>query len=245
MATFILVHGAWGGGWHWKWVAPYLRVAGHTVYTPSLTGMGDRAHLISPAVDLDTHILDVANLLQYEDLQDVVLVGWSYGGMPVTGAADRVPERIAHIVFLDSDIPRDGDTSVPPGQIAAREAMAWEQGYGWFVPPRPDIWDGYLGRWLPEDMRQWIFARLTPHPLRTWTQPIRLMNPKLATIPCTYIRCTVDVDETTEDTIRQNERIRAETSWRYRELETNHFAPFTEPRATADLLLEAAGQSRP
>lgn len=242
MATFVLVHGAWGGGWNWKLVTPFLQDAGHVVYAPSMTGLGDRAHLISPSVDLETHIQDIANVLEYEDLHDVVLVGWSYGGMPATGAADRVPERIAHIVYLDSDVPRDGETSVPPGRLAAREELARRHGFGWFVPPSHDALSEYLDRWLPAELVRWYTARCVPHPLKTWTQPIRLSSPELASIPCTYVRCTSDVDETDEDTIRQNERIRSEPSWEYLELDTNHFAPFTEAQAVASLLVEAAAR---
>src|SRR4051794_30531978 len=108
MATFVLVHGAIVGGWCWRWVAPRLRSAGHEVYAPTLTGLGERVHLASPDTDLETHIRDIDNVLRFEDLTDVVLVGWSYGGMIVAGAADRAPERIAQLVYLDADAPRDG-----------------------------------------------------------------------------------------------------------------------------------------
>src|SRR5215203_1355701 len=135
MATFVLVHGAVVGGWCWRWVAPELRGAGHEVQAPTLTGLGERVHLASSQVDLDTHIADIVNLLHYEDLRDVVLVGWSYGGMVVAGTADRAPERIAHVVYFDSDVPRDGDTSAPPSSHAEREALAHAHGDGWRVPP--------------------------------------------------------------------------------------------------------------
>src|SRR5829696_5503835 len=135
MATFVLVHGAFVGGWCWRWVAPYLRGAGHDVYNPTLTGHGERVHLASPRVDLETHIEDVVNVLRYEDLSGVVLVGWSYGGMVVAGAADRAPERVSHIVYLDSDVPRDGDTSAPRSAHAKLEALARAHGDGWRVPP--------------------------------------------------------------------------------------------------------------
>src|SRR6476619_3993473 len=110
MATFVLVHGAMVGGWCWLWVSPELQRDGHTVYTPTLTGHGERSHLASAEVCLDTQVQDVVNVLTYEDLRDVILVGWSYGGTIVAGAADRAPDRIRHVVYLDSDIPRDGDT---------------------------------------------------------------------------------------------------------------------------------------
>ena len=236
MATFVLVHGAFVGGWCWRWVAPYLRGAGHDVYCPTLTGHSERVHLASPQVDLDTHIEDVINVLHYEDLTGVVLVGWSYGGMVVAGVADRVPERIAHVVYLDSDVPRDGDTSVPPSQHAAREELARAHGDGWRVPAPYDADD--LPGELMAETRRWIAQRLTPHLLATWTQPIRLSG-AAAAIPTTYVRCTVGYDPDDEDTQRQDARIRSEPSWCYRELAESHAAPLTAPLAVADVLLEA------
>jgi pimeloyl-ACP methyl ester carboxylesterase len=237
MATFVLVHGAFVGGWCWHWVAPYLRGAGHDVLCPTLTGHGERVHLASPRVDLDTHIEDVVNVLHYEDLTGVVLVGWSYGGMVVAGVADRVPERIAHVVYLDSDVPRDGETSVPPGGHAAREELARAHGDGWRVPPAAAGIEALLEE-FPEEQRRWVAARLTPHLLKTWTQPIRLSGAGAA-IPTTYIRCMVGYDPDDEDTQRQDARIRGEPSWRYRELAASHSAGLTVPRDVADLLLEA------
>ena len=119
MATLVLVHGSYFGSFSWRWVVPHLRAAGHDVHTPSLTGVGERVHLAGPHVDLDTHISDVVNVLYFEDLTGVVLVGWSYGGMIVAGVADRVPERVAQIIYLDADVPRDGDTSSRPPEVCA------------------------------------------------------------------------------------------------------------------------------
>jgi pimeloyl-ACP methyl ester carboxylesterase len=109
MATYVLIHGGWHGGWCWARVAPILRAAGHDVYAPSLTGLGDRVHLLSPSVRLETHIEDVLGVLSYEDLRDVVLVGHSYGGMVITGVADRAADRVSHLVYLDAFVPRDGE----------------------------------------------------------------------------------------------------------------------------------------
>src|SRR5713226_3159825 len=108
MTTFLLAHGGWVGGWYWGRVTPLLGAAGHRVFTPTLTGCGERAHLINPAIDLDTHIEDVVNVIQYEDLRDVVLVGHSYGGMVITGVAEHVAERLAHLCYLDAFVPEDG-----------------------------------------------------------------------------------------------------------------------------------------
>src|SRR3954454_20427888 len=111
MAAFVLVHGLWGGAWAWKKVIPLLRTAGHGVHATTGTGLGDRVHLAGPAVNLDTHITDVVNLLEFEGLTEVILVGWSYGGMIITGVAERVPERLAGWVCLDALVPSDGENS--------------------------------------------------------------------------------------------------------------------------------------
>jgi pimeloyl-ACP methyl ester carboxylesterase len=239
MATFVLVQGAVVGGWCWRRVTPYLREVGHVVYTPSLTGLGERIHLSSPQVDLETHIEDVVNVLHYEDLTDVVLVGWSYGGMIVAGAADRAPERIGHLVYLDSDVPRDGDISAPASAHARLTALADAHGEGWFVPPEVTRVHAYLLAGLPEAQAAWIAARVAPHPLVTWLQPMRLTG-AAANVPTTYIRCTVGYDPEDEDTRRQDERMRSESAWSYRELAETHAAPRTAPRAVAGLLLDLA-----
>jgi pimeloyl-ACP methyl ester carboxylesterase len=237
MTTYVLVHGAYVGGWCWRWVRPYLRKAGHDVHTPTLTGLGERVHLGSRQVDLDTHIADVVNLLYYEDLADVVLVGWSYGGMLAAAVADRAPERIAHVVYFDSDVPRHGETSgFPPGRNAAREAQARAHGDGWRVPPTAEVMEAFL-RDLRGEPRRCVAERLVPHPLKTWTQPIWLTGAGEA-IPTTYVRCTIGYDPADEDTQRQDARLRSEPTWRYRELAESHFAPWTAPHAVADLLLD-------
>jgi pimeloyl-ACP methyl ester carboxylesterase len=174
MATFVLVHGAFVGGWCWRWVADELRAAGHDVLTPTLTGHGQRAHLAGPEIGLDTHIQDVVNVLICDDLSDVVLVGWSYGGMVVAGVADRSPERISRVVFLDSDVPKNGETSVPPSQHDIRVELAREHGDGWRVPPEVTRVEELLLGPLPAGMREWVTERLVPHQLAAWIQPIRL-----------------------------------------------------------------------
>jgi len=243
LATFVLVHGAVVGGWCWRWVTPLLRTAGHEVHAPTMTGLGERVHLASPDVDLDTHITDIVNVLHFEDLTDVTLVGWSYGGMVVAGVADRVPERIGHLVYLDSDVPRDGDTSVPPSHHAERVALAREHGDGWRVPPEVTRASPLLLGELPEAQQGWISERLAPHLLKTWIQPIRLTGAG-ATIATTYIRCTIGYDPSDEDTRRQDERIRSEPNWNYRELAASHAAPFSAPVELAEELLAITGAQR-
>ncbi len=124
MATVVLVHGAWAGGWSWRKLAPLLRAAGHEVWASTLTGLGERAHLADSAIDLDVYVTDVVNMLEYEELRDVTLVGWSFGGMVITGVAERAPERLAQVVYFDAQVPADGQNSYDadsPSEEAARE----------------------------------------------------------------------------------------------------------------------------
>jgi pimeloyl-ACP methyl ester carboxylesterase len=238
MATFVLVHGAFGGGWNWRWVTPYLRAAGFEVITPTLTGLGERAHLASPDIDLETHIQDVLQVYLYEDLRDTILVGHSYGGMIVAAVADRVPERVQHLIYFDSDVPRDGDNSVPPERQAARIERARTEGDGWRVPVPREFLAAQLAE-APESTRQWVLDRMAMQPVQPWLDPIRL-TVAAAQLPTTYIRCTVGYDPEDLDTRRQDDRIRSEPTWRYREIDAPHVALITHPAEFASLLIEAA-----
>ena len=179
MATFVLVPGAWLGGWCWHAVAPPLRAAGHTVYTPTLTGLGERVHLAGPTVDLETHIADIVNVLTYEALDDVVLLGHSYAGIVVTGVADRLRERIAKVVYLDSGPVPDGLSFLdmqPPNVREHHERLVNERGQGWRLEMPP--WDelasinGASLEGLDEGARRLIRARATPQPFGTYTRPL-------------------------------------------------------------------------
>ncbi|MHB1416380.1 MAG: alpha/beta fold hydrolase, partial [Chloroflexota bacterium] len=182
MATVVLVHGTTSGGWNWRHIAPRLRAEGHTVYTPTLTGLGERAHLAHPGVDLDTHVTDIVNVMLCEELTDVVLVGHSYGGMVITGVADRVPERVSLLVYLDALVPRDGESTwdlQPPEVRAHIGGLVQSEGQGWLIPIMRGEND--------------IPVHNTPHPFRSWTQPLRLSNPAAtAAIPKVYMRFTAD-----------------------------------------------------
>jgi pimeloyl-ACP methyl ester carboxylesterase len=138
VATFVIVHGAWSGGHAWRWLRPLLRAAGHEVFTPALTGLGERSHLANAQIDLDTHVLDVVGVLEYEDLLQALLVGHSYGGMVITGVADRVPERLAQLVYLDAEVPMDGQSEfdlLPPEERAVYQESARSKGQGWRILP--------------------------------------------------------------------------------------------------------------
>jgi pimeloyl-ACP methyl ester carboxylesterase len=240
MATLVLVHGAWGGAWVWKKVIPLLRAAGHDVYATTATGLGDRVHLAGPAVNLDTHIADVVNLLELEELSDVTLVGWSYGGMIITGVAEVVPERLAGLVYLDALVPADGHSSYdaersPEDVRAADRAAAEAAGMPGFLVVEP--YTDWLGSLTldPKD-REWLLAKLAPQPLATYTQPIRLRNPAAAAIPRTFILCTEGKEA--EDVFAATaNRLRTTPGWRYQELRDNHMAPINAPQATAEVLL--------
>jgi pimeloyl-ACP methyl ester carboxylesterase len=191
MATFVLVHGGRHGGWSWKRVASDLRSRGHEVYAPSLSGLGDRAHLLDlvGVIDLDTHIREIAALLLYEDLSDVVLVGHSYGGMIITAVADRDDGRVARVVFLDAQVPRDGesvlDLMTEEGARDFRQMIA--EGDGVRVPARlvtPEFWDV-----TDPDVIAWMRPRITDQPAATLEQKIRLSATPLR-VPRTYIKCT-------------------------------------------------------
>jgi pimeloyl-ACP methyl ester carboxylesterase len=237
MATFVLVHGSLHGGWCWRRVVPRLRAAGHEVFTPTLTGLGERVHLAHPGIDLDTHIRDVLGVLEYEDLDRVVLVGHSYGSMVITGVADRVPERITHLVYLDGAVARHGqavlDLFPSDVQAAWREEVAAESD-GWrLLPADPSA----FGVTDPEDAA-WVRARLVPQPFKTFTKPLRLANPAGFAGPKTFIACVEAPAASWRDAMI--ERVRAEGGWHYRELATGHDVMITAPRQLTELLLEIA-----
>jgi pimeloyl-ACP methyl ester carboxylesterase len=228
------VHGGWHGGWCWKKVTPRLRAAGHAVYTPTLTGLGERAHLLRPEVGLETHIRDVLGVLEYDDLTEVVLVGHSYGGAVVTAVADRVPDRVAHLVYLDAFVPAAGQALLdllPADRRAGLLEQARTAGEGWRVPAPPPERYGVIDA---ADLA-WVRPRLGPQSLATFTEPLRLAHPD-APPPRTYIACT---GTATAATFRPfAEQARTDPAWRYRELAAGHDAMVATPHELAQLLLE-------
>jgi pimeloyl-ACP methyl ester carboxylesterase len=172
MATFVLVHGAWHGGWCWKRVAALLRQAGHEVFAPTLTGLGERAHLMSDAIDLHTHIQDILGVLQWEELADVVLCGHSYGGMVISGVADRVPEKLRSLVYLDAFVPDNGTCLmdyVSPEQVASIRDYAQTKGGGFRMAPIP----AETLNVNPQD-RAWVNRQCVEHPLKCFEQKLSL-----------------------------------------------------------------------
>jgi pimeloyl-ACP methyl ester carboxylesterase len=241
MATFVIVHGAWSGAHAWRWVRPLLRAAGHDVVTPSLTGLGERAHLATPATNLDTHVADVAAVLHYEDLRDVVLVGHSYGGMVITGVGDRAPDRIRQLVYLDADVPREGESEldlVPAEERAGYEEAARTRGDGWRVPPPfPDP----LPPGLPPVV-VWGVSRMVPQPLATMTQPLHLEHGE-TDLPRTFVLCTAGKEDDAEPPYVA--RVRADPSWRLVELAATHTAHVVAPETLSRVLLDLAVSGAP
>ena len=238
MSTYVLVHGGGHGGWCYQRVARILRSAGHDVYTPTLTGLGERSHLLGPAVDLDLHIADVVAVLHYEDLRDVILVGHSYGGMVITGTADRAADRIGRLVYLDAANPVDGQSLV---DVAGPIIEA--------VRPFGRVIDGVELVLLPPDAAMlygvtdpvdlaWMADRLTGHPWRCFEQPLRLTNQaELSAIPAYHIVCTSTL-ATRDPELIEDARARG----RLWDIDTGHDLMITEPAAVAEALLQVANR---
>ncbi|HJQ46977.1 MAG TPA: alpha/beta hydrolase family protein [Amycolatopsis sp.] len=231
MSTFVLLHGAWHGGWVWQRVASLLRAAGHEVHTPTLTGVSDRAHLLNPSVGLGTHIEDVVTLIEAYDAKDVVLVGHSYAGQVITGVADRIPERLARRIYLDAFVGDDGDTAVDlqPETVAGhyRESVAGP-GFGWLIPVRSLK---VLGVTEQSDV-DWLSARLTPHPWLTYIEPLRLTG-AVDRVAATFIECTDWMRVFADHAERAAAR-----GWPVHNISTGHEAMVTAPKELADLLIE-------
>ena len=234
MATFLIAHGAWSAAWAWKKMRPLLQARGHALYTPTYTGLGERAHLASREVGLETHIADVLGTLEFEDLRDVVLVGHSYGGMVATGVADRARARLRRLVYLDAFVPRDGQSLLDLLPADVRERMreaARTAGDGWRVPPNP----------VPPDTSEtdlaWLMPRRVMHPLRAFEEPIRLTGPEGA-VRRAYIYCTRIAPGDVFGPFA--ERARREAGWQDLELEASHSPNVTAPEALAALLEKLA-----
>lgn len=229
MATFVICHGAWGSGALWKKMRPLLRSAGHEIFTPTYSGLGDRCGQVAPHIDLETHIRDIVAVLHDEDLEDVVLVGHSYGGMVATGVADRTPERIGRLVYVDAFVPRHGQCLfdlLPAAERSQREATVSSLGDGWLLPP---------GR-IPADTSEADVAWMTPRrrwqPVRTFTQQISLTgSPSL--LPRCYIYCTrISPDDRFAPFAK---RAKEEMGWNYFEIDASHSPHVTAPEQLASL----------
>ena len=231
--TFVLVHGAWHGGWCWSRVADRLRASGHQVFTPTQTGLGERKHLMSKDITLDVFVKDIANLIEAEELSNVVLVGHSFGGMAISGVADAMPDKIRHLVYLDSLMVEGGKSpfdGLPPDVVAARRKAAEESSGGLSLPAPPASAFGVSD---PKDA-EWVKRRLTPHPLGTYTSPLNIKGPVGNNLPRTYIACTNPSYAALENSRKW---VKAQTGWRWAEISTGHNAMVMQPEELTRMLI--------
>jgi pimeloyl-ACP methyl ester carboxylesterase len=225
--TFLLCHGAWGGGFAWRKMHPLMQAAGHRLLTPSYTGLGERAHLANPSIDLESHIQDILNVIKYEDLRDIVLVGHSYGGMVATGVADRARDRIAQLIYLDAFVPRDGQSLLDLNQPARQRMRELAtSGDGWRVPPNPTPPD------TPQADLDWLIERRVDMPIKCFEMGIRLEREPA--MPRSYIYATRIAPADTFGPFAA--RAKSEPGWRYHEIDASHSPNVTAPEALMALL---------
>jgi pimeloyl-ACP methyl ester carboxylesterase len=233
--TYVLVHGAWHGGWCWRDVAAALRQTGHRVTTPTQTGLGERRHLLSKNITLGTFVADIVNHIEAEELTDIVLVGHSHGGAVITGVADRIPARIRDLVYLDAVILESGRSAfsmLSPETATARRKLVAEEGQGLFLPVPALTAFG-----IPDDhpRADWVRRRLTPHPVGTYDSTLTLAHPIGNGRRCTYIACTDPLYAPMDST---RAWVRQQTGWTWIELASGHDAMILVPAELARLLGE-------
>jgi pimeloyl-ACP methyl ester carboxylesterase len=244
MATFVLVHPAWLGGWCWKKVSSLLQSDGHAVYTPTLTGLGERAHLAAPTVGLNVHIEDVVQTFTFEELNDVIIVGNSSAGTVITGVADRVPERIDQVVYLDAFVPENGQSTrdlIAPERRLVMDGLVESEGDGWLLPRFAEApWDQFVPTaWeVTGDDLRWFLQRLRPTPFRHFTEPIHLADPGAQGPPRVYVRCTRNAPHPGFDHFA--EAAQSKPGWTRRDMPTAHLPYITEPEELTSLLVEIA-----
>jgi pimeloyl-ACP methyl ester carboxylesterase len=237
--TFVLVHGAWHGGWCWRRVADILGASGYRVFAPSLTGLGDRAHLFSKDISLETHVQDIVSLVEAEELNDFVLVGHSYAGLVISGVADILRDRVSHYVYLDGTVPDDMSPGVSTGWSdtnsqdlrEVRLKSVREQGNGVALPPPPP---NAFAVAEPSDAA-WLERRLRPMPLQTYLGKIRLKNHGSTGLRRTYIGA---IKPQYAPLAATHDRIKADKSWSFTTIETGHDMMVTAPSELAALLMQ-------
>jgi pimeloyl-ACP methyl ester carboxylesterase len=233
MANFVLIHGGIQGGWVWKRVVALLRAAGHDAYAPTLTGCGERAHLLTRDVGLETHVEDVVKVLEYEDLRDVILVGHSYGGTVVTVVADRARDRISHLVIVDGAQPLPGQSMLDswgnddPQAVQELDRYVQETGDGWLVVPMHPREFGVTD----EDDIRWLEKMDTPHPYKTFQDPAQYDLPRVNSIPQTIIICIGDQQPPAEPPAWTNGK-------RFRTVASRHAVNVIAPKELVELLLD-------
>lgn len=233
MADFVLVHGAWHGAWCWQRIVRPLWAAGHRAFAVTLTGVGERAHLLSKGITLDTHIADVVGVIEAEELLDAILVGHSYSGMVITGVAARLSARLRHVVYLDAMVPRSGErwssTHSTDTQVARRQAIAE---LGSIPAPDPALFG------LNGADRAWVARRQTPHPGSVYDFPLNFNQENVDSLPRTFVDCTSPAIPTIAVS---RQRVRADPGWNVVEIATGHDAMVSAPDALTRILLDLAG----
>ncbi len=234
MATFVLIHGAWGGAWYWERVTSLLTAQGHRVHVPDLTGLGDRQQAMSPDVGLSTHVNDVVTLFESEDLSDTILCGHSYGGMVVTGAADHIGARLRSLIYLDAFVPLDGQSVfdiMPPSRRQSMHQRTLPAPREWLITPLAAAAFG-----VNEDDRAWVDSRQVPHPLRCFDEPFVATGPA-PVVPRLYVEA-VGYEPRSFTAIA--ERLRGDPAWTVTRMSCGHFPMLDQPAETAALLIAAA-----
>ena len=227
-ATFLVCHGAWSAGCAWKKMHPRMSAAGHRLVTPTYTGLGEREHLANPSIDLETHIQDILNVIKYEDLRDVVLIGHSYGGMVATGVADRARDRISQLIYLDAFVPKDGQSLLDLNEPARQPMQELAKtGDGWRVPPNPTPPD------TPQDDVEWLTERRVLMPIKCFEMPLKLRGGELA-LARSYIYATRITPADTFGPFAR--RAKSEPGWRYYEIDASHSPHVTTPETLMALL---------
>jgi pimeloyl-ACP methyl ester carboxylesterase len=249
MSTFVIVHGAWGGGWEWSEVARLLREHGHDVFAPTLTGMGERAHLgVDEQVGMYTHVEDLVAVLQFENLRDVVLCGASYGGIPVTGAADQAADRIRQVIYVDALVPHSGQCALdllPEGFGDMVRAGLEQHGSRWRVPMPVDLREALMPAGaIPERVRADYLVRIRDHPAAAFVEPVQLCG-AIEQLPRAFVRCTTGnlAEELGGDPIEACATRAREAGWPYRELAAPHDPQVFNPIGIATLVGELAQQT--
>ena len=234
--TFVLVHGAWHGGWCWRRVVAILQSAGHVVFAPTLTGFGERVHLTRPDLTIDDFATDIVNVIAAEELNDVILVGHSFGGNAVSAVADRAAERLKHLVYVDTLLLKNGESGfsvLDPAIVAQRTELAEKTSGGLTIPPPPPEAFGVSD---PADA-EWLRRRLTPLPLNCYRAPIRLKHPLGNGVKKTFVACTNPVYQ---PAVRTRDWVKSQSDWGYLELGTGHDAMITNPEGLAQMLVQCA-----
>ncbi|HEY7577893.1 MAG TPA: alpha/beta fold hydrolase [Acetobacteraceae bacterium] len=235
--TYVLVHGSWCGGWFFDPVADHLREAGHRVLTPTQTGLGERKHLLSKDITLQTFIEDISNVIEWEELHDVILVGHSSAGGPITGVVDRMPDRVRHVVYLDAIILQNGQSffsASSPDVAATRRKQAQEVAGTSVIPPPLKVLESFLGI-RDASVQDWFKRRMTPHPIATYETPLKLNTPTIgAGRPCTFVAFTGPGPEPSRQWAK------SQPGWKWTEVKSGHAAPVIVPEQVSQVLDEIA-----